>query len=174
MTVVVDLGCADRGEWFSLPALANEYKPELIYGFDPSPLLNVRIRKAAGVPVKLERKAAWIYDGTVTFDDSWIRGRQGPIGFAPYVTHSVGRVGTIGEGEDEVPCFDFSEWLRDHPGCVVKMDIEGAEFGLLNHLFEHETAVLMSELVIEWHDAPDKRQLKELKRLGVPVRDWWM
>ncbi len=172
--IVVDLGCANRGEWYSLEALATQYKPQIIYGFDPSPLLNLRTRKVNGTPVKLERKAAWTRNGTVPFNDQHISGRAGPIGYAPYTTHSAGRIGTIGEGTDEVPCFDFAIWLEEHGPAIVKMDIEGAEYVLLDHLLTTRTAELMTELIIEWHDHPDQRQLKALKKLKVPVRDWWM
>jgi hypothetical protein len=73
--IVVDLGCADRGEWFSLEALADKYRPDRIYGFDPSATLNLRRKRINGIPVTLERKAAWLHDGTITFDDERIFGR---------------------------------------------------------------------------------------------------
>jgi FkbM family methyltransferase len=171
--IVVDLGCADRGEWFSLEALVNEYHPELIYGFDPSPLLNTRRRKVNGVPVKLERKAAWLFDGTVEFNDDYMHGGPEAIGHGTCAVGagSLGRIGTIIEhGGLTVECFDFSVWLAEHGPCVVKMDLEGAEYPLLEHLIAQGTNRLVSELVIEWHEQP----ADHLTEHFVSVRDWWM
>jgi FkbM family methyltransferase len=187
--IVVDLGCADRGEWFSLEALADEYHPDIIYGFDPSPLLNTRRRKANGVPVKLERKAAWTFDGTVEFVDDFMRGGlPGPIGYGTTCAGSetsLGRVGAMVKENEKhctldllqegkpVPCFDFSRWLIEHVGpeqCVVKMDIEGAEYNLLEHLIRQGTHKLVTELVVEWHEQPAPHLTKRFGK----VREWWM
>ena len=172
--IVVDLGCVDRPEFNacgSLEALAERYKPDIIYGFDPSPTLDTTITEVAGVPVVLERKAAWLYDGEINFDDEWIRGRVGAIGVAPPTAVSTGRIGTIGEGTLTAECFDFSPWLAEHGPAVVKMDIEGAEYGLLDRMLDDGTDRLISELLIEWHDQPDERIIE---RLTCPIVDWWM
>jgi FkbM family methyltransferase len=176
VTVVVDLGCVDRPDFnaYSLMTLADEYKPELIYGFDPSPQLDVSVRSIVGIPVKLSRKAAWLYDGTIAFEDEWVQGRPGMIGVGSKLSDngfSLGRVGIIGTGEKKVKCFDFSRWLDKHGPAVVKMDIEGSEYALLNRLLDDGTDAQMTELVIEWHDYPDD---EILERLSCPVRDWWM
>lgn len=169
--IVVDLGCADRDEWRSLESLATVYEPDVIYGFDPSPSLNVHRKKVCGVPVRLARKAAWLYDGTVSFEDKLISGRDGPIGYAPDTDRSLGRIGTIGEGDTTVPCFDFSAWLAEHGPAIVKMDIEGAEYELLGKLVADKTIRLVTQLIVEWHDEEDP---KLTRLLGCPVVTWWM
>lgn len=155
MTVVVDLGCADRGQWFSLQALAEKYRPEIIYGFDPSPQLDTSVNDVNGTPVKLVRKAAWLFNGRVPFTDE----------------QTSGRMGTIEFGEITVPCFDFSRWLKRHGPAVVKMDIESSEYKLLPKLIEDGTDKLIEELIIEWHYHPDEWVLS---RLTCPVTAWWM
>lgn len=150
--VVVDLGCADHGQAFSLQALAARYSPERIYGFDPSPTLDVSVRHVGGAPVTLRREAAWLYDGVVGYTDE-------------------GWVSTVGEGEP-VSCFDFSAWLRRNGPAVVKMDIEGAEHVLLERVVQDGTDLLVSELLVEWHDHAPADSL--LKRLRCPVTDWWL
>ncbi len=174
--VVVDLGCAHRGEWFSLEALADEYKPKLIYGFDPSPLLDVKQRRAHGVPVRLERKAAWLHDGEVDFVDDFIRGGlPGPTGYGttcPGADTSLGRIGTVVKKNGiRVPCFDFSRWLAGlgYP-VILKMDVEGAEYPLLKRMIRDGTNRLVSELVMEWHEQPAPRLTKHFEK----VRGWWM
>lgn len=170
---VVDLGCANRGEWFSLEALAEKYKPEMIYGFDPSPNLNVRVKSIAGTPCKLVRKAAWLYDGTIAFDDELITGRHATIGVGPS-DPSTGRIGVIGEGPRTAKCFDFSAWMKKLGPAVVKMDVEGAEFALLDKLLVDGTAELIRELVIEWHDEQDAELVRRLRHVGVSITPWWM
>lgn len=171
--IVVDLGCADRGEWFSLEALADKYRPDRIYGFDPSPSLNLKRKRVNGIPVTLARKAAWLHDGTITFEDDLIYGHAHRIGVGPS-DPSLGRIGTIGTGRTVVDCFDFSAWLREHGPAVVKMDVEGAEYDLLGRLLADETASLMTELVIEWHDTADADLIVALVSEGVTVTPWWL
>jgi len=173
--IVVDLGCFDREahhDGHSLEALAHEYQPELMYGFDPSPQLDTSRTEVNGVPVKLERKAAWLYDGEIQFCDVYIPGRVGTIGVGPIRdTYTPGRIGMIGEGPDTVPCFDWSVWLLEHGPCVVKMDVEGAEYGLLAKMIQDGTDNLVEELVIEWHDGVDEALTS---RLMCSWREWWM
>ena len=176
---VIDLGCADRGQWNSIHELARHYRPTRIYGFDPSPqtttgTYTIDYDDGPPVPVTVERTAAWIMNGEVPFEDDLILGGGGPRGYAPYSQISLGRLGTIGEGTELVSCFDFSAFLEQTGPAVVKMDIEGAEYGLLNHLLEHDTARLMTELLIEWHDHPDSRITRALVDAGVTIKDWWM
>lgn len=155
---VVDLGCADHGASFSLHALIEEYAPDRVFGFDPSPLVNDTVVSMNGVPVSARRAAAWLYDGEVSYT-------------------AAGTGSRIGDGDGEVPCFDFSAWLRDTAGdgdrVIVKMDVEGAEYELLERMLEDGTDQLVSELIVEWHGPTDRRE-QILARLTCPVREWWM
>jgi FkbM family methyltransferase len=65
--------------------------------------------------------------------------------------------GVCREGAVEVECVDFSDWLRRR--CVetkfetvtVKMDIEGAEYAVLDKMLADETLLLVDVLMIELH-----------------------
>jgi FkbM family methyltransferase len=139
--IVVDLGCADRNNPTpSLQRLAEMYQPEHIYGFDPAPWLDESVTEVAGVPCTLERKAAWTHDGTVSYQ---------PDKTSSHIF-----------GEEEVPCFDFAQWLMDlGQRVVVKMDIEGAEYVLIGHLRLTGTDRLIDELLVEWH--PPRCEVRE-------------
>jgi len=152
VTIVVDLGCMDRPPHASLPELARAYKPDLIYGFDPSPLLDTSVTDVDGTPVRLVRSAAWT--------------RTGAIGFREWGIYSY-----VGCGGITVPCFNFSHWLNLHGPCVVKMDVEGAEYQLLEQIVDDGTDDNIVELLIEWHDEPDARLLAALR---CPVKEWWL
>lgn len=154
MTVVVDLGCADWGAQDSIEALTREYEPECVYGFDPHPRLEEMRQRYTTPTVHLERKAAWLWDGEV--------------GYVEDVTRSH----LVNDGGTRIPCFDFSAWLANRNERVtVKMDIEGAEYDLLERMIADGTDRLVDELLIEWH-RDDDRGLPD--RLHCPTRDWWM
>lgn len=149
--IVVDLGCHDRGGMPSLQTLVDEYRPDIIYGFDPE--CDPSITSIGGVPCHLTASAAWVYDGTVGWKQD----------------ANASRV--LKDGADIVPCFDFSIWLQDIGPAVVKMDIEGAEYELLQHMIVDGSDRYIDELLIEWHPKPDPLILDAL---DCPVREWWM
>ena len=176
MTLVVDLGCSDReGRWPSLTVLADRFKPDFIYGFDPSPSLNYRQRRINGIPCELRRTAAWTYDGLIRFDDSHVHSRNGTIGVGPPIddrTCNPGRIGMIGEGTKYVTCFDFSAWLANHGAAIVKMDIEGSEYGILEKLVHDGTHKLLERLLVEWHFHEPTEILEALEQAGCEVETW--
>jgi FkbM family methyltransferase len=154
VSVVVDLGCQDYGYQPSLESLVDAYHPHKLYGFDPSPLLDERVTRVAGVPTVLKRQAAWLYDGTVP-------------------AHNSGTTMAVGDGDQLVPCFDLSAWLRRlRRKVVLKMDVEGAEYPLLEQLLADGTDRWISELVVEWHGEPEAGAAMAA-RMACPVRTWW-
>lgn len=170
--IVADLGCYDHeGQWPSLPVLVDWYQPEVIYGFDPDPHMKLA-RKVNGTPARLQHKAAWTYDGEITYQRGLVHGRKGTIGVGPENPEDKyigGRMGMIGIGSETCRCFDFSAWLAKYGPAVVKMDIEGAEYALLRHLRDQGTLSLISELLVEWHFYVDEEILAELT---CPVKEW--
>lgn len=154
MTVVVDLGCYDHGIAYSLGALIEEYAPSRIYGFDPHPSLNEGLSSLCGIPTTLSRKAAWLFDGEVEY-------------------RVDGTGSKVGDGGGPIPCFDLSAWLQEvstpNGRLIVKMDVEGAEYPLLQRLKDDGTDKLITELLVEWHGPPAFQG-----ELACPMREWWM
>ena len=87
---------------------------------------------------------------------------------------------------DEVECIDFSYWLKnnfnnnDH--IIVKMDIEGAEYDIIEKMLNDNTFEYINQLYIEWHNKKlnikgiDKRHNKLinlLKDYNVNIDDTW-
>ncbi len=153
--IVVDLGCADYGTQDSLSSLADTYHPTRMYGFDPHPALDETVTCVHGIPTRLERKAAWLYDGETRFIENITRSH-------------------LANGQPDatvVPCFDFSAWLsRRRTWVILKMDIEGAEYEVLERMISDGTDQKIAALLIEWHDGD--RGLTD--RLACPVHEWWM
>lgn len=107
--------------------------------------------------------AAWVESGVVEFFHSGpseastvMRGKHEINGW-PQIDYSK---------PDRVPCFDFGKWLRSNftlmDDVTVKMDIEGAEYDLLEHMFRDRSIHLVRKLFCEWHndrfpDMPNSR-----------------
>lgn len=148
--IVVDVGCFPHRDEISIEPLIRRYRPDLLYGFDPWPALVEGEREFEGTRVVLSRKAAWIEDGEIEF--ARVRG------FRAWNSTVMRAKATRGEWTDagdviRVPCFDFSAWLRELPEpAVLKLDVEGAEFEILEKMVDEGTDLLVSELHVEWHD----------------------
>jgi FkbM family methyltransferase len=55
----------------------------------------------------------------------------------------------------EVPCFDLSSWIKasfdSNDYLILKLDIEGAEYDVLEKMIEDNTLNMVNELWGEWH-----------------------
>jgi hypothetical protein len=153
--IVVDLGCAEQGGERSIETLLERFQPTAFFGFDP----HRSVEEIDEGIIRIERKAAWTYDGKIWYLPAGLRSR-------------------VGVGSERVPCFDLARWLGDLPDdeIVVKMDVEGAEAQLLEHLIETGTDRLISLLLIEWHDRRDFVESFDRQsltaRLRCPVEVW--
>ena len=174
MTIVVDLGCFPHRDEISIERLIERYHPDVLYGFDPWPALVEGETYVGGTRVVLERRAAWIEDGEIEF--ARVRGLRGWDSTVMRAKNSrrewTGRSEVV-----RVPCFDFSSWLRglaEPP--VVKVDVEGAEFPILERMHDDGTDALVAELLVEWHDEKmvdfAERKAALLSTLRCPVAEW--
>jgi FkbM family methyltransferase len=174
--IVVDLGCFPHRHEASIEPLIETYRPDVLYGFDPWPGLEEGETRVGDSRVVLERKAAWIEDGTIEF--AHVRGIRA---WDSTVMRAKNRRREWTESRFRkvvvVPCFDFAGWLGTLPAHpVVKMDVEGAEFPILERMVETGTDALVAELVVEWHDDKmphfTERRDRLLESLRCPVSDW--
>jgi FkbM family methyltransferase len=172
--IVVDLGCFPHRHEISVERLVARYHPDVLYGFDPWPALVEGETDVDGTRIVLERKAAWVEDGEIEF--ARVRGLRGWDSTVVRAKNSRGEW-THGGDVIRVPCFDFSAWLRRlAEPAVVKLDVEGAEFPILERLHRDETDALVTELLVEWHDekmedAAD-RKAALISVLRCPVSPW--
>ena len=67
----------------------------------------------------------------------------------------------------QIPCFDLSTWLREtfttDDYIILKLDIEGAEYEVLNKMIKDGTIYMVKELWGEWHD----RKLDEQSQINL-------
>ena len=174
--IVIDLGCFPHRHEVSIETLVKRYRPRVLYGFDPWPGLIEGETQLDGTRVILERKAAWFEDGVIEY--ARVRGLRAWDSTVMRAKNSRGEWSSSGSREViRVPCFDFSAWLRglpEHP--VVKVDVEGAEFPILERMVDDGTDALVAELLVEWHDEKmedfAERKATLLSQLRCPVTDW--
>ena len=172
--IVVDLGCFPHRDEISIEPLVAQYRPDVLYGFDPWPALVEGETYLGATRVVLERKAAWVSDGELEF--ARVRGFRGWDSTVMKEKNSRGEWDGAAD-VIRVPCFDFPAWLRRLPEPpVVKVDVEGAEFPILERLAEVGADALVEHLFVEWHDAKmgglAERKAAILARLTCPVSLW--
>ncbi|HSG61742.1 MAG TPA: FkbM family methyltransferase [Pseudomonadales bacterium] len=145
-----------------------------IYTFEPNPTINVHLHlKDYPYNVNIIRKAAWTNYGTMRFNAQ----EQSGHGFG---------AGLDGYGSDGahwyaglVPTVDIVHMIKAYNDrCIVKMDIEGAEWPIMEKLTNDIVAMsLIDTLYIEWHMAHGNehakdRIMKTLRHHGVTVAEW--
>jgi FkbM family methyltransferase len=129
------------------------------FAFEPQPELvacvdAVRSRHP-GVPIRFFPKAVWVEEGTLDF---YLATEWGPNhrGGSTLLEGHVKNAAKVDYSHPvAVECVDFSRWLRrnfsrwDH--LVVKMDIEGAEYPVLEKMIADGTIDFVDELIVEFH-----------------------
>lgn len=161
MTVVVDIGCARHGESYSIERLITMHKPRILYGFDPTTTPDDRPIATGNTQVVLAKSAAWTYDGTIRFVADGTRS---------HVTVAK----NLGE---PVPCFNLAQFLLDlrEEDVILKIDAEGAEYILLEHLIAKGSDERLSFAWVEWHpDAEPERGMREdiERRIACELKEW--
>lgn len=145
MTVVIDIGCARHGNDYSIERLIEEFRPEYLYGFDPHESITDKSYVVDQTMITLRRQAAWLYDGEIGFLSEGLNSCLSSRDDIPKVT-----------------CFDLGRWIYEEMPAlntrtgrihevVLKMDAEGAEYELLEHLIEKGYDKLIHVAWIEWH-----------------------
>jgi FkbM family methyltransferase len=157
VSAVIDVGCEQYSGAESVRALVKRYKPTVLYGFDP---LCVDADTWIGdTHVVTYKAAAWVYDGEVSF--RW----------QPGTTMS-----RIEDGGQPVRCIDLAKVVRgaaqDYGSVVLKLDCEGAEYQLLEHLLAEGAAERLTKVLVEWHGNEQAARDSILARLTCPVGEW--
>lgn len=125
---VIDLG-AYRGEW------ANEIRARYgccVIAVEPTDSID-------DYPCEYIKKAAWTFDGKLRFG--------GAFYYTSSFEHSV----------REYECFDVNTLLeRFDEIALLKINIEGAEYGLLNHIIDARLHKRIRNLQVQFHLIEDE------------------
>lgn len=154
-------GCSTKKFLRVIPGAA-EYE---IHCFEPSPRID---QLAGGSNIHIHKAAVSTHDGTIRFYGDWtivqgIKKSKGP--------------------DKDVPCVDISRWIQDN-AClndhvILKMDIEGAEYDIIQKMHKDGTLTCVDELWIELHSykykktwVDDKKLLDTVSYYKIPCYEW--
>jgi len=102
--------------------------------------------------VTVSNKAVWVHNNDMAF---FINTKQPKIqGNSLYKSKTTGGLDTL--HPEKIMCIDFSQWLQEKFSCqghyiIVKMNIEGSEYVVLEKCLEDKSIDLINELHIQWH-----------------------
>lgn len=137
-----------------------------IYAFEPNYRHHHIYEMSPDDNVTLIKEPVWDHDGEIEFYIHNCREAR------PERMSNSGLHKLVDKEPLEVvktPCLDFSKWLlnnlKSEDYNILKMDIEGAEFKVLNHALDHGGLELLDELYVEHH----KNRFGE-SRTGQPIR----
>lgn len=153
--IVVDVGCARYGDDYSIERLVEELHPHTLFGFDPN--APAHADADGDTDVIVSSAAAWTHDGAIGY------GNPGLCGFL-----------TTADDAQQVPCIDLARFIVDLPAgetIALKIDAEGAEYELLEHLIATGADRRLTLAWVEWHDPQGARALIE-ERLRCDLREW--
>ena len=171
MNVFIDCG-TNEGQGlnaiYKLESMDDSWK---VIGFEPDPncLYEDRIQHIKNVTIN--KSAVFDYDGIIEFsqmlentEGSGVLGMMSEGACADPTSQSYRKNNSI----IKVPCADLSRIILEHKDCefiVVKLDVEGSEFTILNKLIETNAIQYINALYVEWHHAYVKGQSKETVNL---------
>jgi FkbM family methyltransferase len=118
-----------------------------IFSFEPQTRLNKFYEGLTGPNIHLINKAVWTHDGEIEFH--YTENVKGSTIFTDYAK-AEGIVKTT-----KVPCLDLSTWVMRsfNPGdyIVLKMNIEGAEYPVLEKMADDKSLRYVNELYVSPH-----------------------
>lgn len=156
MKILIDCGASNGSAIGEMISRYGEF--DKIYAIEPNPDNARQIETNGSKIVKLEVAISTAYGKSKLFFSERFDGST------LYITKKSGNIRA--DNFIEVETIDFSDWLaknvvRDNY-VVCKMDVEGAEFDVLEHLLETKQIDLIDVLLVEWHVSrfPNQWQLR--------------
>ena len=144
-----------------------------IYSFECNSRFFPNYRK---LPTTLIKKAIWIDNDIHNFNLQ----RGGVSGASSLFMKTNLRHFKIAQ----VRCIDFSKWILDKFNkddyIILKLDIEGAEYDVLEKMIKDGSLEYINKLLIEWHNhklinRDDERHnnlIEKITEMNIPIEDW--
>lgn len=149
-SLYIDLG-ANAGETVLSELISGRHG--VIWAFEPAPQLAEGLRRRFGSAVVVVEAAAWVEDGGTrlylghVLSATIVEGKRALPGHPEF--------GISYDRHIDVATVDFANWLAQavnhEDSVIVKMDIEGAEYRVLDRLVETGAIDLIDELRCEFH-----------------------
>ncbi len=142
--IFIDLG-GNKGQ--SIKLFLERYpnaKDFEIHTFEPNPILWDILKE---FPAILHKEVAWIYDGEIDF---YVAKRsEGSTVVRGKITAKVDY-----DNPKRFPCIDFGKWISQFKDdfILLKINIEGAEYPILEHMIKDGSIRYIDELYVQFHD----------------------
>lgn len=145
--LLIDLGC-NHGKYTS--AYLDAHPDAIAYGFEPNPKLKSEMKRLETTyPFRFFHvpEAAWISKGVMKFYLAAVSDRGSTLVHGKRTTNYAHPI--------NVPTVNFSKWLRNTVSLDdfvhLKVDIEGAEYDVLERMIADGTIDLVDEMHVEFH-----------------------
>lgn len=167
-----------------------------VYVFEPNPVF---YKSYDGSNFEFIPKAIWTHDGKMPFfvskdarqvgssllKNKLCRTKDGVLIHSAWESAECEYLGPDFHSTPiEVECVDFSNWLKNNinprmHNLTLKLDIEGAEYSVLQKILDDNTIVLVKNLFVEFHqqhlnvanEVHDKL-VATIKNMGVNLGQW--
>ena len=143
----------------------------IIISFEPIPGLAKQLQEIHqdNPTIQIQNSAVWINDEIKTFhlSEEYTDGSS--------LLDSLNNLRR--EHSIKIPCFDISSWILDtfskDDYIILKLDIEGAEYEVLNKMIKDGSINLINEFWGEWHDMKisDSKTLELSKKVYKYIED---
>jgi FkbM family methyltransferase len=135
-----------------------------IFSFEPMPKFAARYQNKVVENETYFNKAVWIEDGTLDF---YVGTAYGGKGCTVHKNKTSGNIDK--ENPITVESMNFSKWLMEtfdkDDYIILSMDIEGAEYQVLEKMFEDGSIDYINEAFVEWHQEKIDYPLEDHKSL---------
>jgi FkbM family methyltransferase len=149
-----------------------------IHCFEPNPLLPLK-NKYDNLNITIHNKAIWTTNTTVTFGQYGNDGTsQGSLieetGGSKHYHDFYKKIEV-----ETIDIYEFLSQFKEEDDIYVKMDIEWAEYNVLEYLLSKGIPVNIKKMWIEWHGKYEEEYINKknilknkLKELNVELEDW--
>ena len=123
-----------------------------VHTFEPNLNIKLDCLDKLEFPVIVHRKAIWLYNGKTTFN---LHGPQG-TSQGSLVSDTIGsKFYSDLYNKVEVECIDLLDFIKSNfcesDNIYIKMDIEWAEYSVLQHMLKNGWSKNIKKIWIEWH-----------------------
>ncbi len=166
----------DGGSWIgdsiqNLKSYAKSSDVVTVHAFEPHPDTVKLIPKNKNIIIY--NTALWITDGIIDLYDHNGKSKQG--------TSLMKDKGNVGLNTFKVQCIDTDKWIKNtfnkDDYLILKLDIEGAEYQVIDNMITNGSISYINKLFVEWHykkipSISEKTHSDILKRLPLKAQYW--
>ncbi len=176
-TYFIDLGGWKGDSEITLRSMQDVAEPLVIHSFEPNPKFRQYYEGKSNVV--FHPLAAWIHEGCIDFYPQRKKRRRG--GREDEGGSLLRKKNNVDISKPvQVKCVDFSQWLISNFNktdyIILKLDIEGAEYQVLNKMIKDESIDYVDVLYVEFHYKRCGVSITEHNRLiskvKIPILKW--